>query len=99
VCPTGAIKKISVEEKRRTKIGLAGIDRTLCIPWAKGEECLVCEEHCPISEKAIKMEERKGAGGKTIKVPSVDTSLCVGCAICENKCPVLPRKAISVKPV
>lgn len=99
VCPTGAIRNISVEEKRRTKIGLAEIDRDLCIPWAEGDECLVCEEHCPVAEKAIKMSGERRTSGKTIRLPSVDPALCVGCAICETVCPVKPKKAIRVRPL
>ncbi|MCX5781525.1 MAG: 4Fe-4S binding protein [Elusimicrobia bacterium] len=99
VCPTGAIKKIDLNEKMKTIMGLAVIDKSICLPWAKEEECIVCEEHCPISNKAIKTDKIKNKKGKLIKRPYVDPSLCVGCAICENKCPVAPRKAIIVKPI
>lgn len=98
VCPTGAIPKLSVDEKRETRIGLAEIDERVCLPWAKGEECLVCEEHCPVPEKAITTVERRTNAGKMIKYPSVDPSRCVGCAICEFKCPVRPR-AVRVHPL
>jgi len=99
VCPTAAIENISVEQKMRTRMGLAEIDERLCLPWAKGEECIVCEEHCPVAEKAIKLIERKGKNGAILKLPFIDESLCVGCAICEFKCPVSPSKAVKVKPL
>ncbi len=96
VCPTDAIKKISVEKKMRTKMGTAVVIKETCKPWAEGVTCLVCEEHCPVYNKAIKMVDVPGYKG--IKGPVVDASLCVGCAICENKCPVRPERAIRVYP-
>ena len=100
VCPTGALAKLSVEQKIHTKIGCARVDQEVCLPWARGEECLVCEEHCPVSSKAIKMTAFINASGEIVKVPSVDPSLCVGCAICEFKCPVEgKRKGIVVEPL
>lgn len=98
VCPTGAIALLTKEEKIRTKIGLAEINPDTCLPWAEGTECIVCEEHCPVADKAIKTVERMGRKGKIVKYPSVDPALCVGCAICEFKCPVKPR-AITVRPL
>jgi formate hydrogenlyase subunit 6/NADH:ubiquinone oxidoreductase subunit I len=95
VCPTRAIRRLSQEEKTRTKIGCAEIDRTRCLPSAKGTDCLVCEEHCPVSNKAIKKTERI-YNGKQIGMPVIDPSLCVGCGICQNVCPVRPRRAVVV---
>ena len=63
---------------------------TKCIAWAEGTQCLVCEEHCPISNKAIKIV--KGKVGK----PVVDKELCIGCGICQFKCPVRLERAIKV---
>ncbi|MFC1501349.1 4Fe-4S binding protein [Elusimicrobiota bacterium] len=96
VCPTGAIEMLNVEEKMRFIIGLAQIDKKICLPWATGEHCIVCEEHCPISDKAIKLTEERLANGKILKKPYVCAELCNGCGICENKCPVTPEKAIKV---
>jgi MauM/NapG family ferredoxin protein len=99
VCPTQAIKKLSQTEKARIKIGLAYIDKNRCIPYALGNECLVCEEHCPTPDKAIKFEQvetmtplRK----KQIKRPVIDIKLCIGCGICEYKCPLHDQPAIIV---
>lgn len=53
VCPTGAIRPLNHAEKIAHKIGTAVFDKTRCLPWARGEECLTCEEQCPLPEKAI----------------------------------------------
>ncbi|MBN1621312.1 MAG: 4Fe-4S dicluster domain-containing protein [Endomicrobiales bacterium] len=98
VCPTGAIKKLREEEKTKTKIGTAHVHKRRCLVWEYGTECLVCEEHCPVSKKAIKTEKITLANGKTILAPVVDKDLCIGCGICENKCPASPLKAIEVVP-
>ena len=98
VCPTGAIKKLTAEEKKKTVIGVAEVNKGLCIAWAKNLECLVCEEHCPVSQKAVKVIETI-VEGIPVKRPYVDVDLCVGCGICQNKCPVRPERAIRVKGV
>ena len=98
VCPTGAIPKLQVDKKRKTRLGLAQIDRSLCIPWAYNSDCIVCQEHCPVGQKAIKLDEYVAANGKKIYRPRVDDKLCIGCGICQNKCPVRPVRAIRVNP-
>ena len=97
VCPTGAIPKLPLARKKEQKLGLAYIDKDICLVWSQAKECIVCEEHCPVSTKAIKTYEEI-IGGKKIKKPYVDASLCVGCGICQNKCPTRPARAIYVNP-
>ncbi|MDR3243308.1 MAG: 4Fe-4S binding protein [Elusimicrobiota bacterium] len=87
VCPIQAIKNLELDEKKKIKMGLAEVDKKLCIPWSTGTACLVCEEMCPIPTKAIKMQSQK-INGITVLCPTVDRDLCVGCGICQNKCPV-----------
>ena len=101
VCPTDAIPKLALEQKRRTVLGRAVIDQNICIPWAEGLECGVCEEVCPIPGKAITL--KGGGGGKgqraATRRPEVVESSCIGCGICETQCPVAGVSAIRVYPV
>ncbi len=100
VCPTGAIRQFGAKEKieRPIKIGSAYVDRGRCLPWSGNAPCIVCQEHCPTSPKAIFLTDDVVAGpdGKMLKVqlPFVDLKRCVGCGICENKCPVRGLPAI-----
>lgn len=103
VCPTGAIRRLALEEKASLKIGLAMIDKGRCLPYAHSTPCIVCEEVCPTPSKAIWLEdaEVRNREGQAVPVrqPHVDLDLCIGCGICEAKCPVLDRPAITVTSV
>ena len=100
VCPTGAIPDLEVAAKRREVIGKAVFDKNHCLPFAKRIDCIVCEEHCPIPQKAIRSEmvELKGFDGRLVQVkqPFVVEELCNGCGICENVCPLEGKAAIQV---
>jgi len=103
VCPTGAIMPLALEAKRVTKIGRAYVDRNRCIPWADYNTCIVCQELCPVPEKAITLTEvtvTKPDGG-TIKLsrPEVVPNRCIGCGVCENACPVPHESAILVRAI
>jgi ferredoxin len=103
VCPTQAIKKLTVEEKQQVKIGLAFIDKNRCLPYAFARSCIVCEEHCPTPKKAIWFEEVEVVNSRgekvLVKQPHVDPELCIGCGICETKCPVADHGAVFVTSV
>jgi ferredoxin len=100
VCPTGAIMPLELEVKRTTKIGRAYIDKNRCIPWSDGKTCLVCQELCPIPDKAIKISEAevRTPEGETVQLgrPEVVAAKCIGCGVCEYNCPVPQESAIVV---
>jgi ferredoxin len=100
VCPVEAIPRLSLEQKRSQVIGKAYIDTSRCIPWADERPCGVCEEMCPVPDKAIRLEEievRNKDGQQTVlQRPHVIRDRCIGCGICEYKCPVNGEAAIRV---
>lgn len=105
VCPSGAIRRITIQEKLGTagrgpiRIGTAFLDRTRCIPWSSGKKCVVCEEVCPVSPKAIyTIEAEISVDGRPsiVQQPQVIASRCTGCGICQYECPVQDLAAIRV---
>ena len=111
VCPTGAIWKLTPKEKgwvvgvgqgdaKAVRLGTAFYDRGRCLPWAMATDCIVCQEWCPVSPKAIYLQEAEivDADGnkKVVKQPHVDPSRCVGCGACEYACPLQEHPAVYV---
>jgi len=100
VCPTGAIERLSQKVKQEFRIGTAYFDKDRCIPWAENTDCLVCEEVCPTPEKSIHLvdEELLGDDGvkRIVKRPYVVDANCIGCGICETKCPLEGESGILV---
>ena len=92
VCPTGAIKPLTVEEKTTTQVGIATFFKNLCVVHTENQDCGACSEHCPT--QAVHMVPYKG----TLTIPEVNPDLCIGCGGCESICPVRPTRAIMVKP-
>ena len=93
VCPTGALIALPLEEKRQAKIGTAVVRPDLCLAWAEGRSCVVCQEVCPYG--AVSLEQKDGS---RVPAPVVNAARCFGCGYCEHHCPVrIP--AITVQPL
>jgi len=100
LCPVDAIPPLSLTEKREQILGKAYIDQNRCIAWSDFTDCIVCEEMCPIADKAIFLEDTQFetyTGDRVmVKVPQVIRERCIGCGICEFKCPVSGEAAIRI---
>lgn len=95
VCPTGAIKPITVEEKSSIQLGHAEWNRKNCIVLTDDVDCGNCERHCPTGAITMILSDYRDL--KSRKIPSVNKHLCIGCGACENLCPARPFSAIYVK--
>lgn len=95
VCPAGAIKPIKKEEKSAIQIGHAVVIRKNCVPLTDGVECGNCARHCPTG--AILMVPSDPNNPESVKVPVVNSAVCIGCGACENLCPARPFSAIYVE--
>jgi MauM/NapG family ferredoxin protein len=91
VCPTQAIRSVSLEEKNHAKVGTAILLKEKCLVWAQNKICLICDEICPYN--AIVFRPVEG-----YRRPFVIASKCNGCGFCEQRCPVLGESAIIVVP-
>ena len=94
VCPAGAIKPITREEKTAIHVGHAVWIKENCVVLTDGVSCCNCERHCPTG--AIQMIDHEGPKGP-VQVPAVDENKCIGCGACENLCPARPFSAIYVE--
>lgn len=96
ICPTGAIRSLTLEEKQYAVIGNATIEQNLCIAWEQGKVCLICDEVCPYD--AVEFRLVKDEVGE-FKRPFVIEDKCVGCGQCERGCPVNGPAAIHITPI
>lgn len=86
LCPTGALRPITREEKISMSVGLAQVSYDYCIACGK------CARSCPA--EAIDMTEF--ANRENRRFPVVDPAKCIGCGACQYVCPAPERKAIIV---
>ena len=94
VCPTGAIKPITVEQRTAIQVGHAKWIKKNCIPVTEGQQCGNCARHCPA--QAIQMVPNPDDETAPL-IPAIDTEKCIGCGACENLCPARPFSAIYVE--
>ncbi|MFQ6040372.1 MAG: 4Fe-4S binding protein [Candidatus Poribacteria bacterium] len=81
VCPTNALKKLTLQEKQQFRLGLANLYHNKCHAWAWNTPCRVCYDYCPYY--AIRLEKIDG-----MHRPIVDYEKCIGCGVCEHVCPI-----------
>lgn len=91
VCPTQAIRSLSLEEKTHAKLGTAVLRKEICLVWAQNKICLICDEICPYNAIVFRVVEG-------YRRPVVIASRCNGCGFCEQRCPVQGESAIVVVP-
>lgn len=89
VCPTGAIRPLTLEVKRKTKIAEARLNPRICIVFQEGEKCGKCASVCPTGAVTLR---------KTGAPRPVNPALCIGCGACQQVCPA-PGKAMTIVPV
>ena len=77
ICPTGAIRKLSLPVKQKLKIAQAKFNPTVCMVFQEGTKCGKCGRACPA--KAITL--RKNGS------PKFNAKLCIGCGACQIVCP------------
>ena len=95
VCPTGAIRPITVEDKTAIQIGRAVWIKKNCLPAIDGTACNNCAHHCPTG--AIQMVPSDPDNEDSPKIPAINEAKCIGCGACENLCPSRPYSAIYVE--
>lgn len=90
VCPSGALARLSVEDKADKPIGLAKVDMRVCL-LADGRDCSECRRWCP--HEAIRYV---WCEVEYTLIPKIDPVRCTGCGACEAVCPTKPTRAIVV---
>lgn len=95
VCPTGAIRRITVADKSAIQIGHAVWIKQNCVVLTDDVECGNCARHCPTN--AILMIPSDAEKQDSPKIPAINTERCIGCGACENLCPSRPFSAIYVE--
>ena len=95
VCPAGAIRPITVEEKSSIQVGHAVINLDNCVVNTDGVKCGNCARHCPAG--AIRLVRKNPDDPESLMIPTVDEERCIGCGACENLCPARPFSAIHIE--
>jgi len=90
LCPTGALKRIPLEEKKLVQMGTASLVKEKCIVFTHKTACGACAEHCPTGSV------RMVPSATGIPEPEFDELICIGCGACHHICPALPEKSITV---
>jgi len=84
-CPSGALEPLT--DPKRVRMGFAVVDRERCYAF-QGIVCRTCLDACPLQGEAIRQDD---------ELRPVVTDRCVGCGLCEWRCPAA-GSAIVVRP-
>ena len=95
VCPAGAIRPVTKEEKSSIQIGHAVVHLDICVVNTDGVKCGNCARQCPVG--AIRMVRKDPDNKDSLMIPTVNEERCIGCGACENLCPARPLAAIHVE--
>ena len=95
VCPAGAIRPITVEEKSSIQVGHAVVNLDNCVVNTDGVKCGNCARHCPAG--AIRMVRKNPDDNDSLMIPTVNEERCIGCGACEHLCPARPFSAIHIE--
>jgi Pyruvate/2-oxoacid:ferredoxin oxidoreductase delta subunit len=85
-CPTGALDA-ALSDPRAVRMGRARVVTDACYAH-HGILCRTCLDECPFEGEAIVQDA---------ELRPVPTERCVGCGLCEARCPA-PEVAIRVAP-
>lgn len=80
ICPTGALRKMSLKEKQNCRIGLVKLDYEKCT------KCGLCARICPKDA----LEHKAGNS------PVYKAQKCIGCGACQNVCPAKAVEIVSI---
>lgn len=86
VCPSGALRKILPNEKKKVKLGLAVLTFEHCRLY-DDRECSICGRECPFEAITFEWSESEYR-----RIPVIDTEKCTGCGRCLVSCPVEDSK-------
>ena len=95
ICPAGAIRPVTREEKSSIQIGHAVVNLANCVVNTDEVKCGNCARHCPVG--AIRMVRKDPDNNESLMIPTVNEEKCIGCGACENLCPARPFTAIHVE--
>jgi ferredoxin-type protein NapF len=90
VCPSGAIVRLSLNEKNDIQIGLPHVNMNVCL-LGDDRECSACKRWCPYDAIHYVFSQEQYS-----LIPRIDPLKCNGCGACEAICPTKPQKAIAV---
>jgi ferredoxin-type protein NapG len=84
VCPTGALVPTILAE---IDMGTAQWHPDTCVRTARGEDCTLCVDKCPVGSVAIELVDNQIV---------VKEQGCIGCGVCQYECPTSPKSIVVV---